>query len=105
MKILTDREILNEAILQSKLTIQLMGIENSIATIWEKYNELVRKSEEDKKAINLNEVMKIKGVTGAFFNYQVNLLEVNTIKGRKVYKIGIYSMVSIIKRIKKYLEK
>ncbi len=85
-------------------TIILLGEKVFQDSIWDEYNELVRKSIEDRKKFNGSLLMDIPGVLGINWNWKENKVEVRTDKGYKIYKTGRITMDSLIRRVEGYLK-
>lgn len=97
-----DKELLNEAI--SRLSADITRVIKPVEYVWEQYNQLLKQKNEDKKMVNINLLMDVKGVEGVEWNHLMNLVVVNTYKGRKVYRTGRYTMNTIVKRVEKFLQ-
>lgn len=105
---LINTNLLNEAISttwERALHSQIVfDGERMVDTIWNEYNQLVLKSKEDKKVVNINLLMKLENVTGAEWDWQNNRVLVRTKYGDKWYKTGKVNMSTIVKRVKNFLE-
>ncbi len=106
MKKIIETNIFDEAIMQTKTNAvySLLSPSRFTDQIWETYKELLKKSKEDKKAVNINRLMNIKGVRGAEWNHLVNVVRVRTDYGYKDYKLGRVTMETIAKRVEHFIQ-
>lgn len=100
-----NKAVLNQALLEREHSIYLFGMQESLPSIWDHYENLMSKNKADKKMINLQSFMEIQGVHGAYWDVKKGKLLLKTDLGDKIYITGRVTLDTIVKKVEKFLKK